>query len=324
MYNPPPPSGSQGNNNYYRQPSSTPGVSNPNPQANQFLPPQPSNTTQTPGGYPPQQQQRPPTGAPQQPGGYPTPPPPGAPGGYPPQQQPAGQYGAPPQQQPAGQYGAPQPAGQYGAPQPAGQYGAPPPPPGGAGISLVKNQQISLTKEDPTLRKLTIGLGWDVNTTPTAPFDLDAVVFMLNAQGRVRTSQDFIFYNNKVSRDNSVSHQGDNLTGQGEGDDEVVLVNLQAVSPDVTRLVFAVTIHLADERRQNFTMVPRAFIRVANQETGRNICRYDLSQEGGPNTALIAGEVYRDPSNPNNWSFVAVGKGMQGALPGLLQIFGCQ
>ncbi|KAN0027236.1 hypothetical protein ACTFIU_009926 [Dictyostelium citrinum] len=312
MYNPPPPSGSQGNNNYYRQPSSTPGVSNPNPQANQFLPPQPSNTTttQTPGGYPQQPQQRPPTGAP---GGYPTPPPPG---GYPPQQ-PAGQYGAPPP--------PPQAAGQYGAPpQAAGQYGAPPPPPGGAGISLVKNQQISLTKEDPTLRKLTIGLGWDVNTTPTAPFDLDAVVFMLNAQGRVRTSQDFIFYNNKVSRDSSVAHQGDNLTGQGEGDDEVVLVNLQAVSPDVTRLVFAVTIHLADERRQNFTMVPRAFIRVANQETGRNICRYDLSQEGGPNTALIAGEVYRDPSNPSNWSFIAVGKGMQGALPGLLQIFGCQ
>ncbi|KAK5575228.1 hypothetical protein RB653_010484 [Dictyostelium firmibasis] len=316
MYNPPPPSGSQGNNNYYRQPSSTPGVSNPNPQANQFLPPQPS-TTQTPGGYPPQQQQqRPPTGAPGAPGapgGYPTPPPPGAPGGYPPTQQPAGQYGAPP----------PQAAGQYGAPQAAGQYGAPPPP-GGAGISLVKNQQISLTKEDPTLRKLTIGLGWDVNTTPTAPFDLDAVVFMLNAQGRVRSSQDFIFYNNKVSRDGGVAHQGDNLTGQGEGDDEVVLVNLQAVSPDVTRLVFAVTIHLADERRQNFTMVPRAFIRVANQDTGRNICRYDLSQEGGPNTALIAGEVYRDPSNPNNWSFIAVGKGMQGALPGLLQIFGCQ
>ncbi|KAN0052926.1 hypothetical protein ACTA71_012406 [Dictyostelium dimigraforme] len=314
MYNPPPPSGSQGNNNYYRQPSSTPGVSNPNPQANQFLPPQPSSTTQTSGGYPPQ---RPPTGAPGAPGapgGYPTPPPPGAPGGYPPAptQQPAGQYGAPPQA-----------AGQYGAPQAAGQYGAPPPP-GGAGISLVKNQQISLTKEDPTLRKLTIGLGWDVNTTPSAPFDLDAVVFMLNAQGRVRTSQDFIFYNNKVSRDGAVSHQGDNLTGQGEGDDEVVLVNLQAVSPDITRLVFAVTIHLADERRQNFTMVPRSFIRVANQETGRNICRYDLSQEGGPNTALIAGEVYRDPTNPNNWCFIAVGKGMQGALPGLLQIFGCQ
>ncbi|KAM9946532.1 hypothetical protein ACTFIT_004847 [Dictyostelium discoideum] len=283
MYNPPPPSGSQGNNNYYRQPSSTPGVSNPNPQANQFLPPPPSNTQAPRPGFPPS---------------------------------------APPPSAPAGQYSMPPPPQQQ---QQAGQYGMPPPPSGsgiGTGVSLVKDQQISLSKEDPYLRKLTVGLGWDVNTTPSAPFDLDAVVFMLGANGMVRQPADFIFYNNKQSRDGSIFHHGDNLTGAGDGDDEVVSVNLQAVSPDVTRLVFAVTIHQPELRRQNFGMVPRAFIRIANQETTRNICRYDLTNEGGTNTAMIVGEVYRDPQNPQNWSFIAVGKSFPGGLQFLCQIFG--
>ncbi|KAM9982050.1 hypothetical protein ACTFIY_004372 [Dictyostelium cf. discoideum] len=283
MYNPPPPSGSQGNNNYYRQPSSTPGVSNPNPQANQFLPPPPSNTQAPRPGFPPS---------------------------------------APPPSAPAGQYSMPPPPQQQ---QQAGQYGMPPPPSGsgiGTGVSLVKDQQISLSKEDPYLRKLTVGLGWDVNTTPSAPFDLDAVVFMLGANGMVRQPADFIFYNNKQSRDGSIFHHGDNLTGAGDGDDEVVSVNLQAVSPDVTRLVFAVTIHQPELRRQNFGMVPRAFIRIANQETTRNICRYDLTNEGGTNTAMIVGEVYRDPQNPQHWSFIAVGKSFPGGLQFLCQIFG--
>ncbi|EGC31726.1 hypothetical protein DICPUDRAFT_57536 [Dictyostelium purpureum] len=223
----------------------------------------------------------------------------------------------------AGSYpSAPPPqAGQYGMPPPqAGQYGMPPPQ-AGPGISLVKDQQISLSKEDPYLRKITVGLGWDVNQQPGAPFDLDAVVFMLGPNGMVRAPQDFIFYNNKTSRDGAVYHHGDNLTGAGDGDDEVVSVNLQQVPMDVTRLVFAVTIHQSEQRRQNFSMVPRAFIRVANQETSRNICRYDLTNEGGMNTALIVGEVYREGPE---WKFIAVGKSFSGGLGFLCQIFGVQ
>lgn len=283
MYNPPPPSG-QGNNNnptYYRQPSSTPGVANPAPRAG-FVP-APLPTGQ--GSY----SQMPP----QPNSGMPPPPPSSTPNNYP----------APP---------PPIAPGQYGAPQPQAVASGP-------GISLYKDQQISLSKEDPYLRKLTAGLGWDVNQNPNCPFDLDAVVFMLGANGMVRASTDFIFYNNKQSRDGAIYHHGDNLTGQGEGDDEVVSINLQAVSPDVTRLVFAVSIHQADQRRQNFSMVPRAFIRIANQETGRNICRYDLTNEGGYNTALIVGEVYREGPE---WKFIAVGKSFPGGLGYLCQIFG--
>ncbi|KAF2068939.1 hypothetical protein CYY_009743 [Polysphondylium violaceum] len=279
MYNPPPPNNGSGSSQptYYRQPSSTPGVSNPAPNAG-FRPPAGGAPPTAPGGY--GQPPMPPAPS-STPNNYPAPPPPIAPG----------QYGAPPAQ----------------APQ-------------GPGISLYKDQQISLSKEDPYLRKLTAGLGWDVNIqNPGSPFDLDAVVFMLGANGMVRASTDFIFYNNKQSRDGAIYHHGDNLTGQGEGDDEVVSINLQAVSPDVTRLVFAVSIHQADQRRQNFSMVPRAFIRIANQETSRNICRYDLTNEGGYNTALIVGEVYREGPE---WKFIAVGKSFPGGLGYLCQIFG--
>ncbi|GAM24930.1 hypothetical protein SAMD00019534_081050 [Acytostelium subglobosum LB1] len=294
MYNPPPPSqGLAKGNNYYRQPSSTPGVGAPGqPTVPNFGAPMNMSRGGAPSAPPPGQFPPPP------PGGQ-FPPPPGA-GQYPPPQQ-AGQYGAPPSQ-----------PGQYGAP---GQYA----PPQGPGITLQKDQSISLNKEDPYLRRIFVGLGWDVSQTPGFPFDLDAVVFMLSPNGTVRTSHDFIFYNNKVSRDGSIAHQGDNLTGYGEGDDETVTVNLQGVSPDVTRLVFAVTIHDAENRRQNFSQVPRAFIRIANQETSRNICRYDLSNEGGMNTALIAGEVYREG---NEWKFIAIGRSFPGGLRYLCQMFG--
>ncbi|EFA74728.1 cAMP-binding protein [Heterostelium album PN500] len=300
MYNPPPPTSGVGKaNNYYRQPTSTPGIGAPgNPTVPNFAVPQPSMSK-----YPP---------APSPQGQYPPPPPPGGAGQYPPP--------PPPSAPGAGQYPPPPSApGQYGAPAP-GQYGAPSgPPASGPGISLQKDQTISLSKEDPHLRRVFVGLGWDVNQIPGYPFDLDAVVFMLSPNGMVRSSQDFIFYNNKTSRDSSVTHQGDNLTGYGEGDDETVSVNLQAVSPDVTRLVFAVSIHEADQRRQNFSMVQRAFIRVANHETGRNICRYDLSNEGGYNTAMIVGEVYREGPE---WKFIAIGKSFPGGLRYLCQMFG--
>ncbi|EGG17686.1 cAMP-binding protein [Cavenderia fasciculata] len=295
MYNPPPPQPPAGKNSYYRQPNSTPNVGAPGaPTVPNFAVPPPS-TAKYPPGPPPA-------------GQYPPPPPPSAPGAgqYPPPPPPGGQFTQP------GQYPTPAP-GQYGAP--GGQFGGAPP----AGISLVKDQTISLSKEDPYLRRVFVGLGWDVNQIQGYPFDLDAVVFMLSPSGMVRASQDFIFYNNKVSRDGSVSHQGDNLTGYGEGDDETVTIDLGRVSTDVCRLVFAVSIHDAEQRRQTFQQVPRAFIRIANQETGRNICRFDLSNEGGSNTALIAGEVYRDGPE---WKFAAVGKSFPGGLRYLCQMFG--
>ncbi|GAM27536.1 hypothetical protein SAMD00019534_107120 [Acytostelium subglobosum LB1] len=320
MFNPSGSSSSSGNSNYYRQPTSTPGVNAPNPPPN-FAAPPPAGKPPA-GAYPPQGAPGgyPPAGAP---GGYPPPPagapggypPAGAPGGYPPP--PAGAPGAPPVG--AGQYPPPpQQAGQYGPPptMAAGQY---PTPAATGGISLSKDQSISLSKEDPSLRRIFVGLGWDVNQVQGCPFDLDAVCFMLGTNGTVKVGQDFIFYNNKVSRDGSVEHKGDNLTGQGEGDDEVVTINLPQVSPDVIRIAFAVSIHDPETRRQSFSQVPRAFIRIANQESGRNICRYDLSNEGGTNTALIVGEVYREGPE---WKFVAVGKSFPGGLKYLCQIFG--
>ncbi|KYQ99643.1 CABP1-related protein [Tieghemostelium lacteum] len=293
MYNPPPPNNpGAGNNNYYRQPSSTPGVQQPL-QSNYGKAPPLSNY-----GGPSA-----PTGS-----GLPPPPPPIASTG-------------PPQPPMGGQFGG-GPPGQYNQPPPnqPGQYGPPPPMPNNpSGINLFKDQHISLTKQDPYLRRLHIGLGWDINQyNPNCPFDLDAVVFMLGPNGMVTSNSDFIFYNNKQSRDGAIFHHGDNLSGMGEGDDEVISVNLLQVSPNITRLVFAVSIHDADMRRQNFSQVPRAFIRVANQETGRNVCRYDLTGEGGMNTALICGEVYRDGPE---WKFTAVGKSFPGGLAYLCKIF---
>lgn len=187
------------------------------------------------------------------------------------------------------------------------------------GVSLSKGGNVSLSKSDPGLRRILIGLGWDTRETAGADFDLDASLFMVAGGGRVRSDQDFIFYNNLRSVDGSVEHTGDNLTGVGEGDDESIRVNLETVPADVEKLAVTVTIHDADARRQNFGQVANAFIRVVNEDNGNEIVRYDLSEDASTETAMIFGEVYR---HGGEWKFRAVGQGYTGGLGPLARSFG--
>ncbi len=186
-------------------------------------------------------------------------------------------------------------------------------------ISLGKGANISLDKEEPGLTKILIGLGWDTRSTDGEDFDLDASVFLLGDSGKVRGDHDVIFYNQLKSADGSVEHTGDNRTGEGEGDDEAVKVDLSRVSPEVTKLSVVVTIHDAVARRQNFGMVQNAFIRVVNDATSREISRYDLAEDCSIETAMIFGEVYR---HGGEWKFRAVGQGYQGGLAALARNFG--
>jgi len=186
-------------------------------------------------------------------------------------------------------------------------------------ISLNKGGNVSLSKSEPGLRRITVGLGWDVRSTEGAAFDLDASVFLLGETGKVRSDSDFIFYNNLKSSDGSIEHTGDNLTGEGEGDDEQIKVNLEAVSPDIFKLAFSVTIHDAETRRQNFGQVSSAFIRVVNSETNNEIVRYDLSEDASTETAMVFGEVYR---HSGEWKFRAVGQGFAGGLGPLARSLG--
>jgi tellurium resistance protein TerD len=187
------------------------------------------------------------------------------------------------------------------------------------GVSLSKGGNVSLSKEAPGLNRILIGLGWDTRATDGADYDLDASLFMLNAEGRVRSDADFIFYNNLKSADGSVEHTGDNLTGEGEGDDEAIKVSVNAVPADVDKLVVAVTIHDAQARGQNFGQVENAFIRIVNDENGTEIARYDLSEDASVETAMIFGEVYRHGAE---WKFRAVGQGYTGGLGPLAQSYG--
>jgi tellurium resistance protein TerD len=186
-------------------------------------------------------------------------------------------------------------------------------------VSLSKGGNVSLSKEEPGLAKVLIGLGWDTRTTDGADFDLDASAFLLNGTNRVRSDSDFIFYNNLRSGDGSVEHTGDNRTGEGDGDDEALTVDLARVPQDIQKISVAVTIHDGESRRQSFGMVSNAFIRVVNDATGREIARYDLSEDASTETAMIFGEVYRHNSE---WKFRAVGQGYKGGLGPLARNFG--
>lgn len=189
-------------------------------------------------------------------------------------------------------------------------------------ISLTKGGNVSLTKEAPGLGAVHVGLGWDTRVTDGAAFDLDASAFLLGAGGKVRSDADFIFYNQPRSADGSVVHKGDNLTGVGEGDDEVISVSLGQLPADVERIAFTVTIHEADIRRQNFGMVQRAFIRVVDERNGSEIARYDLSEDASVETAMIFGELYRDPNEPGGYKFKARGEGFAGGLGALAASMG--
>lgn len=186
-------------------------------------------------------------------------------------------------------------------------------------VSLSKGGNVSLSKEAPGLKSITIGLGWDVRATDGADFDLDASIFILGENGKVRSDADFVFYNNTRSADGAVEHTGDNRTGEGEGDDEQVKVSLDTVSADAKRLLVAVTIHEGEQRKQNFGQVQNAFMRIVNQDGDGEIARYDLSEDYSTETALIFGEVYR---HNDEWKFKAVGQGYAGGLAALARDHG--
>ncbi|GAA14997.1 TerD family protein [Gordonia westfalica] len=187
------------------------------------------------------------------------------------------------------------------------------------GVSLSKGGNVSLTKEAPGLTAVSVGLGWDIRTTTGTDFDLDASAIALGANKKVLSDQHFVFFNNLRSPDGSIEHTGDNLTGEGEGDDEVIKVDLAAVPPEVDSIVFPVSIYDADARSQSFGQVRNAFIRVVNQAGGSEIARYDLSEDASTETAMVFGELYR---NGAEWKFRAVGQGYASGLAGIARDFG--
>jgi tellurium resistance protein TerD len=181
-------------------------------------------------------------------------------------------------------------------------------------ISLQKGGNLSLSKTDPSLRQVLVGLGWAARSSDGADFDLDASLFMVQDNGKVRGDHDFIFYNQLTSTCGAVEHTGDNKTGAGEGDDEALKIRLADVPPAIARLVIAVTIHDAEARRQNFGMVQDAFVRIVNLVTDAEIVRFDLSEDYSTETAMIFAEIYRYNAE---WKFRAVGQGYAGGLAAL-------
>lgn len=186
-------------------------------------------------------------------------------------------------------------------------------------VSLSKGSNVSLTKEAPGLSEVVVGLGWDPRVTDGTEFDLDASIFITGENGKVLNDKSFIFYNNKTSEDGSVEHLGDNRSGAGEGDDEQVNVKLTGLAADVKKLVFAVTIHDAEGRKQSFGQVGNAYIRVVNKADGKELARYDLSEDASTETAMIFGELYR---HNDEFKFKAIGQGFAGGLKPLAEAHG--
>ncbi len=186
-------------------------------------------------------------------------------------------------------------------------------------ISLSKGGNISLTKEAPGLRAVVVGLGWDARTTDGQQFDLDSSAIACNAGGTVYSPQHFIFFNNLASPDGAIQHTGDNLTGEGAGDDEQIRIDLAGLPGEVDKIVFPVSVYEAEARNQNFGQVRNAFIRIVNQADNAEIARYDLSEDASTETAMVFGEVYR---NGPEWKFRAVGQGYSAGLAGIARDFG--
>ncbi|VWB76929.1 tellurium resistance protein TerE [Burkholderia lata] len=186
-------------------------------------------------------------------------------------------------------------------------------------VSLSKGGNVSLSKEAPGLSEVVVGLGWDPRVTDGTEFDLDASIFVTGESGKVLNDASFIFYNNKKSVDGSIEHLGDNRSGQGDGDDEQVNVKLTGLAADVKKLVFAVTIHDAEARKQSFGQVSNAYIRVLNKADSKEIARYDLSEDASTETAMIFGELYR---HNDEFKFKAIGQGFTGGLKPLAEAHG--
>lgn len=187
-------------------------------------------------------------------------------------------------------------------------------------VCLTKGQKIDLTKGNPGLNKLMVGLGWDTNKYDGgAAFDLDAEVFLLGNSGRITSDADFVFYGNLKHPSGGAEHMGDNLTGEGEGDDEQIKVDLAALPANIERVTFTVTIYDAEIRHQNFGQVSNAFIRIVDESTNTELLRYDLGEDFSIETAIVVGEIYR---HNGEWKFNAIGSGFQGGLEALCRNFG--
>lgn len=187
-------------------------------------------------------------------------------------------------------------------------------------INLQKGQKVDLTKGNPSLTKIMVGLGWDVNRYDGgADFDLDASAFLLGANGKVISDADFVFYGNLKHNSGSVEHMGDNLTGEGEGDDEQIVVDLSKVPANVEKIAFTVTIYEAEQRRQNFGQVSNSYIRILDETTNQEIIHYDLGEDFSIETAVVVGELYR---HNGEWKFNAIGSGFQGGLAALCRNYG--
>ena len=189
-------------------------------------------------------------------------------------------------------------------------------------ISLKKGQKVNLTKDNPGLTKVVVGLGWDVNAFDTGEaFDLDAAAFLLTDTGKVSGSSDFVFYGNLMHPSQSVQHLGDNLTGEGDGDDEQVKIDLSKVPANISKIAFTATIYDADVRNQNFGQVSNAYIRIVDEANNQELIRYDLCEDFSIETAVVVGELYR---HENEWKFNAIGSGYQGGLAALCNSFGVE
>ena len=189
-------------------------------------------------------------------------------------------------------------------------------------MKLTKRQKVDLTKGNPGLKKIMVGLGWDVNAFDSgADFDLDAAAFMLGENGKCPTEKEFVFYGNLTHPSESVVHMGDNLTGEGEGDDEQIQVDLSKIPENVSKVAFTVTIYDAEPRRQNFGQVSNAYIRIVDETTGTEIIRYDLGEDFSIETAVVVGELYR---HNGEWKFNAIGSGFQGGLAALCGHYGIE
>lgn len=187
-------------------------------------------------------------------------------------------------------------------------------------ISLSKGQKVDLTKTNPGLKRIIVGLGWDTNKYDGGQdFDLDASVFLLDATGKVKSEKDFVFYNNPVAGNGSVNHTGDNRTGAGDGDDEQIKIDLEKVPTEIEKIDFTITIHDAAARKQNFGQVSNAFVRIVNDEGNQELIRYDLGEDFSVETAIVVAELYR---HSGEWKFNAIGSGFQGGLAALCANFG--
>lgn len=187
-------------------------------------------------------------------------------------------------------------------------------------VSLKKGQKVSLTKSNPGLKNVVVGIGWDINAFDTGgDFDLDSAAFLLGDNGKITGQSDFVFFGNLNHPSGAVQHMGDNLTGAGDGDDEQIKVDLSKVPANISKITFTVTIYDAEERHQNFGQVSNAFVRIYNEANGEELLRYDLGEDFSIETAAVFGELYK---HGDEWKFNAIGSGYQGGLAALCNNYG--